>query len=178
VRDISFCTDVFSSERTRDHSERALACLLWALVFSNEAFLLTRPAFPVLYSSGVRYAVEQPRPGATGCAGGNGQERFFGAAQVLAEGEADCEDLASWRVAEVRLGRGADRRGPPARAGHPPVIVCTEPYPLRAIGPAVVPGFFWRQPSPNTIVYHIVVVWPDGYIEDPSRALGMGGEFS
>lgn len=179
MRDVSFCTDAFSHPATRDHSERSLACLLWALVFANEAYLLTRGAgTPTLYNSGVRYAVEEPRPGRSGCAGGNGQERFFGIAQVRAEGEADCEDLCAWRVAEVRLNRDASRRGPAVRAGHPPVIVCGPPYPLRSPGPAVVPAFFSRVIAPGQIMYHICVQWPDGYLEDPSRALGMGGEMS
>lgn len=178
MRDVSFCTDAFSHPATKDHSERSLACLLWALVFANEAFLLTTGRdTPTLYQSGVRYKAEEPRPGRTGCAGGTGQERFFGVNQVRAEGEADCEDLCGWRVAEVRLNRAADRRGPPVRAGHPPIMICSEPYPLKSIGPRVVPAFFSRQPAPNTIIYHICVLWPDGYLEDPSRALGMGGEF-
>jgi hypothetical protein len=145
---------------------------------ANEAHLIVTPSAPPLYLSGVRYEAEQPRPGRTGCSGGNGQERFFGVRQVQEEGKADCEDLASWRTAEVRLGRGGNRRGPPVRPGHPRVTVCKEPYPLKAIGPAVVPGFFHRQVSPNAVVYHICVVWPDGYCEDPSRALGMGGEYT
>lgn len=178
MRDVSFCTDAFSHPATRDHSERTLACLLWALIFANEAYLLGHGRLaPTLYTSGVRYEKEEPRPGRTGCAGGNGAERFFGIDQVRREGKADCEDLASWRVAEVRLGRWDGRRGAPVRPGHPPITICEEPYPLRPSGPRVLPGFFSRVIAPGMTMYHIIVAWPDGYIEDPSRTLGMGGEY-
>ena len=119
MRDVSFCTDAFSDPRTRAYSERVLGCLLWGLVFANEAYLLTHKNFPALYTTGVRWEAETPTPGLSGCPGGNGQEKFFGVRQALEAGKVDCEDLAAWRISETRLGRGLGKRGKPARPGHP-----------------------------------------------------------
>ena len=59
----------------------------------------------------------------------------------------DCEDLACWRAAELQL------RGIPARAVQKPP----------------------KRIGPDLWLYHIVVRWPNGRIEDPSRILGMKG---
>lgn len=56
-----------------------------------EAELLSQPFLP-LYESGVIYQRE-PR----------GQERWLTPSQVVARGAADCEDLAAWRAAELRV---------------------------------------------------------------------------
>lgn len=57
----------------------------------------------------------------------------------------NCEDLASWRAAELTARYGIQAR---------PVFV--------------------EQPRPNgSMLYHIVVRFPDGRTEDPSRILGM-----
>lgn len=79
-----------------------------------------------------------------------GQERWQDVPTLLKERFGDCEDLACWRAAELYV------RGVPAR-----------------------PAFRYRKAvtkggKPIT-VYHIVVSLPGGAIEDPSRALGMGG---
>ncbi|MFM7009973.1 MAG: hypothetical protein ACKO0Z_11695 [Betaproteobacteria bacterium] len=65
---------------------------------------------------------------------------------ILKAKSGDCEDLACWRVAE-----------------------------LNAIGVKARPYIKWRESGPMKGVYHAVVRWPDGRIEDPSAALGMGG---
>lgn len=64
---------------------------------------------------------------------------------TFARGVGDCEDLACWRCAE-----------------------------LQVQGVAALPYVTWRQDEGRTI-YHALVRWPDGRIEDPSRALGMHG---
>lgn len=78
-----------------------------------------------------------------------GQERWEDVRQVLKQGHGDCEDLACWRAAELAV------RGVPAW-----------------------PAFRWRKVQTRegkpVTVYHIVVAFPDGRIEDPSRVLGMG----
>ena len=58
-------------------------------------------------------------------------------------GHADCEDLASWLAAEKRL------QG-----------IYAEAFPM-------------EMPSRNGKLYHVVVRYEDGRIEDPSRKLGM-----
>ena len=132
--------------------------------------------FPALYQSGVRWRREEPT-GRSACEGGQGQELFLGARQVRKQGFADCEDVASWRVAELRLGKeDLSQRGPPPRQPTPQIRMCEAPYTIRPIGPNVLPAFYSRRIAPRTVLYHIVVVWPDGYVEDPSRQLGMGGQ--
>lgn len=56
----------------------------------------------------------------------------------------NCEDLCCWRAAE-----------------------------LQAEGIAAHPVFVWRKIEDGSHLYHIVVRYPDGRIEDPSRRLGM-----
>lgn len=179
MRDVAFCTDAFASPVTREYSERVLASLLWALIFANESWVLMN-RFPPLYQSGVRWEAERPL-GRSACKGGDGQERFLGIRQVLADGVADCEDLACWRVSELRLGRGVMQRGIGPRPGHPPVVVIPPPWPMHPApgGVAALPAFFGRKINPKAWLYHIVVAWPQrggGYVfEDPSRVCGMGG---
>jgi hypothetical protein len=131
--------------------------------------------FPALYRSGVKWKREEPT-GRSACEGGQGQELFLGARQVIRQGFADCEDLASWRVAEVRLGRVSltDRAVGP-RQPTPPITMCEPPYRITPIGADIRPAFYSRRIGPHMILYHIVCVWPDGYVEDPSRRCGMGG---
>lgn len=74
-----------------------------------------------------------------------GQEVWQGIVAARAAGVADCEDLACWLAAEYR------QRGIAAR-----------------------PVFYSRMRN-GLLIYHIVVMLPNGSIEDPSRMLGMGG---
>jgi hypothetical protein len=160
-----------------------LSGLLWALIHANESWMIGN-AFPPLYQSGVRWEAERPL-GVSACPGGNGQERFLGVRQVMADGVADCEDLASWRVAELRLGRaqGAMQYGLPPRPGHPKPTIIPEPWPGLTTpaenGVRALPAFYKRETSPRNWLYHIVVAWmlPTGgmLLEDPSRVCGMGG---
>lgn len=62
---------------------------------------------------------------------------------LLERGKGDCEDLACYRAGE-----------------------------LRAAGINVRPYIKWRKEG-ESYVYHAVVMWPDGRVEDPSLALGM-----
>lgn len=185
MKDVAFCTDSFASPKTIAYSERTLACLLWALVFANESYLLGKvendkarvweTGVPLLYQSGIYWRREEPT-GKSACPGGNGQEQFLGIRQVIEQGYADCEDVCAWRVAELRLGLASPRtRGLPPNAGHPMATVIPAPFPMRARGVDALPAFFSRQTGPSTWTYHIVVFWPDGTFEDPSRVLGMGG---
>jgi hypothetical protein len=63
--------------------------------------------------------------------------------RIITKGHGDCEDLACWRCAE-----------------------------LQVQGILAMPYVTWRKSKGRTI-YHALVRWPDGKIEDPSRALGM-----
>lgn len=57
----------------------------------------------------------------------------------------DCEDLSCWRAAEIYVRWGVEAR----------------------------PTFIWKTRANGGYLYHIQVRYPDGRIEDPSRALGM-----
>lgn len=73
-------------------------------------------------------------------------EVWFDIPSILKRGHGDCEDLACWRVAELNT------------------------WGIRAR-----PYIKWRKMPSGRMVYHAAVLRPDGKIEDPSRALGMGG---
>lgn len=80
---------------------RAIEKAVDALAAVDEMYLAEHPETPALARSGVRYAREQR---------GFGQaERWQSIPEILARGEGDCEDLAAWRIAELR------RRGVPAQ---------------------------------------------------------------
>ena len=76
-------------------SVRQLTVLVRALCAINVDWLQKHPRTPDLYRSGVRYA-SQPR----------GIERFKPIPVILQGGTADCDQLAPWRAAELRVRRG------------------------------------------------------------------------
>lgn len=95
---------------------------------------------PPLYQSRVRYQAE-PWAGQV--------EEFADAPTVLARGWGDCDDLAAWRVAELR------------ETGD--------------LGATI--KIYWKLHSTNSesvfTIYHAEVRHGDGTVEDPSRLLGM-----
>jgi hypothetical protein len=120
---------------------RVLSALLDALTLANVAYLLKHPHTPNLYASGVRYE-EEPL----------GRDEWQDIPDTIARRTGDCEDLACWRVAELRV-RNRER------ATH-------------AVSTSEIADP--RTGKPVT-TYHIRVVREDGAQEDPSRLLGMGG---
>ncbi len=109
---------------------------LRALVISNAYYLRNNPNTPYLYQSGVRYAPE-PNAGKF--------EEFAGIDLVLSRKWGDCDDLAAWRAAEIRI-----------KEGRPANILV-----------------YWRKRGSQTI-WHVQVRRSDtGEVEDPSRLLGM-----
>lgn len=135
---IVFSTRLFTGSTPEEiaSGDRKLRALLGALVLIDLEWLRQHPKTPPLYASGVRYRREP-----------SGQELWQDIPTALAKGWADCEDLACWRVSEVRLRRNIKVRAEPQG----------------------------RRSPDGTLHYHIVVRWPDGMIEDPSKRLGMGG---
>lgn len=93
---------------------------------------LQQRRYPDLYKSGVKYEREPKEPGRF--------ERWKTISDLMRTGVGDCEDLASARVAQLRM-----------------------------MGIRAVP---WLKRRNNT--WHVVVRYPNGRIEDPSRRLGMG----
>ena len=117
-----------------------LRFLLEALTMANVAYLLDNPSCPNLYQSGVVYAEEPP-----------GRDEWQDIPDTLERGNGDCEDLACWRVAELRVRFG-------------------QPKAQRAIT-------VQKLPDPRTgslvTMFHIMVLHQSGIVEDPSRRLGM-----
>ena len=126
----------------RRRAMRRMQILLDALTKIHLDHLLYYPRTPSLYESGVVYEREPP-----------GREDWQDILTTLRRGNGDCEDLATWRAADLL------RRGIPARAfGRPRPMLIPGPY-----GPEH--GTLW----------HILVRRPGGRIEDPSKILGMEG---
>lgn len=124
-------------------SNKVLETMLECLVQINETLMRSRK-FPDLYQTRVRYRQEPL-----------GDENWRDCAIVLESGFGDCEDLAAFRVAELRV-----KHGIPAR--------CV---------------FRWKmlnvetRDGPRQVkLYHILVGLQRGgelLIEDPSKRLGM-----
>jgi len=126
------------SWRERRRAARRMRVLLDALTAINLDWLREYPNTPALYQSGVVYQREPP-----------GREDWQDIPTTIERRNGDCEDLATWRAAELQA------KGVRARA-------IAMPRPM-VVGPGRELGTLW----------HIVVVHPNGSIEDPSRLLGM-----
>jgi hypothetical protein len=153
--------------------EKAREDLLFALEFltrRSQAYLVDHPNTPTLYRSGVVY--ERPAQFGGECEevvtlrnalGPNakdpfvsttldlvqaalGGERFRDVGRIIERGRADCDNVATWRAAELR------QNG-----------IKADPY------------ITWKKRSDGGFTYHVIVRWPDGTTEDPSLLLGMGG---
>jgi len=118
--------------------------LVMALVGLDLFYLAQHPETPSLYESGVRYRTQQTLQGQP-----VNTDLWFNIPTALHYGEGSCEDLAAWRVAELRL-RGST---PYERQARP---------------------YVHSREQPNQLtVYHVVVRFPDNQEEDPSALLGM-----
>jgi hypothetical protein len=117
-----------------DHAKGVvLIHLLEGLIAADVAYLLDTPNTPWLYESGVVYE-EEP----------DGRDHWQDIPTTLALRVGDCEDLGSWRVAELRV-RSREHAKPVIRSS--------------IIG--------------HRTVYHVAVQRADGRLEDPSKRLGM-----
>jgi hypothetical protein len=108
---------------------------------------------PPLYASGVVYREEEPD-----------HEDWLDVPAVLRQGFADCEDLAAYRTAELRVA-GVDAEPVIKWQWVPRERMIQQGYPEA------------KLPGKGVWLVHCCVRWPDGRIEDPSRILGMGGQF-
>jgi hypothetical protein len=135
----------------RRRAARRMQILLDALTKIHLDHLRHYPRTPSLYESGVVYEREPP-----------GREDWQDILTTLRRGGGDCEDLATWRAADLLM------RGIPARAfGRPrPMLIpgaCSN-------GDIACQG----EPQMGTL-WHILVRLPNGVVEDPSLKLGMKG---
>ncbi len=173
LRYILFDTTLFGDNESRTEAERNILWVLEALVQRNMSYLAQRPRTPSLYKSGVVWSAPQQLAGdvdevkiladALGPRAKDrtvqrvlnkvqdvlGGERFRDIGRIIENGNGDCDNLASWRVAELR------QQGIQARP------------------------FMTSRERPNGTVYHALVIWPPlgpcNYetSEDPSLLLGM-----
>ena len=185
LRYVLFDLNLFAPDVDRDKSRKGLLWMLESLVRWNLLYLKDHPETPKLYQSGVKYDLpEQMKSGevdalvpivdalrGAGVRQPNvwkamdhlramvGGEHFRDIARVIEKGAADCDNLACFRVAE-----------------------------LRAAGINAQPYITWRRRDDGGYTYHALVVWPplddlsasptearNGGSEDPSLILGMGG---
>jgi hypothetical protein len=114
---------------------------------------------PPLYASGVRYKEDPP-----------GEENWKDCLAVLKDGHGDCDRLCAWRVAELRANGVAAEplikwqqvpKDIMIGMGHPPDMV----------------------PEEGISMVHVLVGFPgwqsdERLVEDPSKLLGMGGEYT
>jgi len=114
--------------------------------------------FPMLYDTGIYYQEDPP-----------GQENWRDCFAILEHfaktGKGvDCDQLVCWRVAELRCsGINAE---PVIKWQNIPQATARRLYPTMPIGP----DGLW--------MVHCCVRFPNGDIEDPSKLLGMGGNFT
>ncbi len=120
---------------------------------------------PPLYASGVRYKEDPP-----------GQENWKDCLAVLADGFGDCDRLVAWRAAELRVaGCPAEpvikwRQVPKnvmISLGHPAHMIPQEGIHMVHVCVGM-PG--WQRYA------HLYEENP--LVEDPSKILGMGGEYT
>lgn len=109
---------------------------LEAVVLANQLYLRLHQV-PTLYESGIRYE-EEPA--------GQPYEDFSAIPVVLARGWGDCDDLVSWRIAELR------------NSGENAKVRLKWAY----------------DPLRGARMYHVLVRRANGQVEDPSKRLGMG----
>lgn len=141
------------------HRFAPLMIALEALTQINEWHLrqaldMGRP-LPRLYDSGVFYEEEPP-----------GQEDWLDVLSLYRAGKGDCEDLGCALAAERRVYDGVN--------AHPAIKIKFIPsrdlrnngYPLQVI------------PKEGIYLVHVLTELPNGVIEDPSKVLGMKGEYS
>ncbi len=115
-----------------DAQANVLAAMLQALVLADAEYLRAHPSTPPLYKSGVKYLREQP-----------GTDNWQDIPRTLELKTGDCEDLASWRTAELNAA---------GEAAHVELIHFVEE---------------------GVTLFHVVVRRADGTKEDPSNLLGM-----
>jgi len=173
LRHVLFDMNLFDGEDERENSQKRILWLLEALTCCNQLWLKQHPETPLIYNSGIKYKVpaqferddspeistiraflmknSAPRDVMSAfkmvdqaCGGG---EVFREIPRIIENGGGDCDNVASWRAAE-----------------------------LRQHGIQASPYITWRRRADGGMTYHVVVRWPDGSSEDPSLLLGMGGE--
>jgi len=149
LRNVLFDLHLFPDESERASSQKRVLVLLESLTLINQFYLEEHPETPLIYKSGIEYKLPaQFGAGeAEGGVPGYSGEVFRDIPRIIENGGGDCDNVASWRAAEIR----------------------------HRLGVAAKPYITWRRRPDGGTTYHVIVIWPDGSSEDPSLLLGMGG---
>lgn len=110
--------------------------------------------YPRLYDSGVYYEEEAP-----------GKEDWLDIPTLYRLGKGDCEDLGCALTAERRVYDGIPSKPYLRHKFIPSQELIMSGYPKKNI------------PRDGLFLVHILSQLPDGTIEDPSKMLGMKGEY-
>jgi hypothetical protein len=110
--------------------------------------------FPRLYDAGIRYEEEPP-----------GQEDWLDIPTLHMERKGDCEDLGCALTAERRVYDGVNSIPYIRHKFVPSQELIASGYPKKNI------------PREGIFLVHILSMLPDGTIEDPSKVLGMEGDY-
>lgn len=155
MQPVVFKVQLFAGPGDLERSEEALLWMLEALCKVNEGELKRKP-YPPLYESGVHYERE------------NGTENWLDIPHIIEAGWGDCEDLACWRVAELRM--KGETVGPYIRFRRVngvyhfhALVLHYEPIKHSKAGPPLLRRESGKRFRPVAV-------------EDPSLRLGMGWE--
>ena len=129
---IIFDLHLFESPKDIPRSRKTLLKLMEVLTQINNDWLINHK-IPSLYKTRIIYKPERST------------EIWKDIPSIMRDGFGDCEDLACWRIAE-----------------------------LRNIGVMAKPYIKWTDKN-GASRFHAVLLLPNGFIEDPSRSLGMSG---
>jgi hypothetical protein len=197
---IEFRCQMFRGDWDQVWSQRRMLWLMEALCRVNQTHLqefeafkkrgLVANVYPSVYRSGLHYETEKGTeiwpdiPSLIeGCMGAGIYPGIWG----------DCEDLACYRVAELRelpfhferpskLNKGTKECADPRYPQEPSAIDAqtrNQPWPGWKVvkgGIPAKPFAKWRRGPQGQYHYHALTWLPDGRLEDPSLVLGMGRE--
>ena len=197
---IEFRCQMFRGDWDQVWSQERMLHLMEALVRVNQTHLqdfntfkqrgLVADVYPSVYRSGLHYETEKGTeiwPDIPSLLEGTmGEGKYPGA-------WGDCEDLASYRCAELRelpfhyerpssVAKGQKEEADPRYPQEPSALDAqtqNKSWPgWKSVkgGIAAKPFAKWRRGPQGQYHYHAIVRLPDGRLEDPSLVLGMGKE--
>jgi hypothetical protein len=196
---IEFRTQMFRGDWDQVWSQRRMLWMMEALCRVNQTHLqefeafkrrgLVKNNYPPVYRSGLHYETEKGTeiwPDIPSCLQGTMGPGVYPGPWC------DCEDLACYRVAEMRelpwhyerpsRIRGRTECADPRFPQEPSALAAHDerrPWPgWRRVegGIKAKPFAKWRRGPQGQYHYHALVYLPDGRLEDPSLVLGMGRE--
>lgn len=147
MQPVVFKVQLFRDAADRPRSQQALLWMLEALCKINQGHLDARP-YPPLYEAGVHYERE------------SGTEEWLDIPSIIEAGWGDCEDLACWRVAELR--KQGQHAGPYVRYRNFDGV-----FHYHAL------VMHYRRAVERTRDGRVTGRFVADHIEDPSKKLGM-----